>query len=214
MADADAIYTIGHSTHSIERFIELLRKHAITALCDVRSYPSSRMNPQFNREPLERELAKAGITYVFLGKELGARSEDRNCYCNGKVQYELLAKTALYRKGIGRIEKGKNDFRVALMCAEKEPLDCHRTILVSRTLEEEGLQICHILADGSLENHEHTLRRLIRSLRLAPADMFRSEEAVLSEAYAKQGQLIAYEERPARPPETAAEPFDPAQVAE
>jgi uncharacterized protein (DUF488 family) len=211
---ADVIYTIGHSTHSIERFIELLRKHAITALCDVRSYPSSRMNPQFNRRPLEQALAKVGIKYVFLGKELGARTEDRSCFCDGKVQYDLLAKTELYRKGIGRIEKGKDDFRVALMCAEKEPLDCHRTILVSRTLDEEGLAICHILADGSLETHEHALRRLVRSLRLAPPDMFRSDEAVLSEAYAKQGQLIAYEERPAQPPETAAEPFDPVEVIE
>jgi len=191
---SDAVYTIGHSTHSIERFIELLRRHTITALCDVRSRPYSRMNPQFNREALKEALAHASIKYAFLGKELGARTEDRSCYCNGKVQYDLLAKTDLFKKGIDRVKKGANQYRIALMCAEKEPLDCHRAILVARVLSEDGMTIRHILADGTIEEHPDALKRLIAMLRVSSSDMFRSEAAVLEDAYNKKGHQIAYQE--------------------
>src|SRR6266446_5531061 len=128
----DTVYTIGHSTHTIEKLIALLKDHGITALCDVRSQPYSRMNPQFNREPLKQALRDSGILYVFLGAELGARSEDKSCYRNGQVQYDLLARTDLFKRGIERVKDGAHRYRLALMCAEKEPLDCHRTILVSR----------------------------------------------------------------------------------
>lgn len=190
----DAVYTIGHSTHSTEQFFDLLRRHSITAVCDVRSRPYSRMNPQFNRETLKDALAYSSIKYVFLGKELGARTEDRSCYCNGKVQYELLAKTDLFRKGIERVKRGANEYRVALMCAEKEPLSCHRTILVARTLSDEDIEVRHILADGSIEKHVDALQRLIRTLRLPTSDMFLSETAIVDDAYARQGQNIAYQE--------------------
>lgn len=190
----DAVYTIGHSTHSIERFVELLRRHTITALCDVRSRPYSRMNPQFNREALKEALAHASLKYVFLGKELGARTEDRSCYCNGKVQYDLLAKTDLFKKGIDRVKRGANEYRIALMCAEKEPLDCHRAILVARALSEDGVAIRHILADGVIEEHSHALKRLVASLRVPSSDMFRSEAAVIEDAYNTRSRQIAYQE--------------------
>src|ERR1051325_10744048 len=151
------VYTVGHSTHSIERFIELLTSTHVEAVSDVRSRPYSRMNPQFNREPLEKVLCGVGIKYVFLGKELGARSEDKSCYRNGQVQYDLLASTPLFKQGIDRIKDGARDYRVALMCAEKEPLECHRTILVARRLFEDGISITHILADGRLEEHSRTI---------------------------------------------------------
>lgn len=190
----DAIYTIGHSTHSTEYLIRLLKHHVITALCDVRSKPYSRMNPQFNREELKGSLKDAQIMYVFLGKELGARSDDRSCYRNGQVQYDLLAKTALFKKGIERVMEGASQYRIALMCAEKEPLDCHRTILVARALAEKGFPILHILSDGSLEEHEHAIGRLIERLKVPGEDMFRQHEAVIADAYARQGNEIAYRE--------------------
>jgi uncharacterized protein (DUF488 family) len=194
---SNAIYTIGHSTHSSEHFVQLLKKHSITAVCDVRSKPYSRMNPQFNRESLSETLASSGIKYVFLGKELGARTDDRSCYCNGKVQYELLAKTDIFKKGIDRVKKGADDYRVALMCAEKEPLDCHRTILVSRILSEYGVPIRHILGNGAIEEHSHALKRLVAMLKVPSSDMFRSEEAVIEDAYTQQGHQIAYQEQSA-----------------
>src|SRR5208282_1520645 len=109
----DTVFTIGHSTHTQERFISLLSLHGITALCDVRSKPYSRMNPQFNREELKRSLRERGIDYVFLGKELGARSEDPACYEHGKVLYDRLARTDLFRLGLERVQKGMKDYRLA-----------------------------------------------------------------------------------------------------
>lgn len=168
------VYTIGHSTHSEERFIHLLRQHGITALCDVRSMPYSRANPQFNREDLKKHLRAAGIVYVFLGKELGARSEDPTCYDGGKVQYDRLARTALFREGLDRVLEGMKKYRLALMCAEKEPLECHRTVLIARHLAKLGLNVKHIHADGTLETHADALSRLMQQLHLREDDMFRS----------------------------------------
>ena len=192
------IYTIGHSTQGLEQFLERLGRHRITALADVRSAPYSRHNPQFNREELRSALRAHDIRYVFLGKELGARSDDDCCYVNDKVQYGLLAKTPLFRSGISRLLEGAQTFRISLMCAEKDPLDCHRTILVSRELEKSGCKITHILGDGSLEPHAQAMHRLISQLGLANEDMFRSPDDVLREAYEIQGERIAYERTPHR----------------
>ena len=190
----DIVFTIGHSTHPLEQFIALLKQHGITALCDVRSRPYSRFNPQFNRENLQQSLRDCGIAYVYLGEELGARSEDASCYDHGKVQYDRLAQTDLFRKGLDRVRKGISDYHLALMCAEKDPMECHRAILIARHLEALEISVQHILADGSLESHEKILSRLLRQLRLPEQDMFRSREAVIEEAYKRQGERIAYEE--------------------
>jgi uncharacterized protein (DUF488 family) len=190
----NTVFTIGHSTHSQERFIALLRQHGMTALCDVRSKPYSRMNPQFNREELKEALLAQGVEYRFLGKELGARSDDPNCYENGKVQYDRLAETELFKYGLKRVLRGmRDDFRIALMCAEKEPLECHRTILVARHLVALGVTVEHILADGSLENHDAALSRLARMINLREPDLVHSREQLIADAYRKQGERIAYE---------------------
>jgi len=186
------IYTIGHSTHTAERFIELLKLNEITAVCDVRSSPYSRFNPQFNRETIQVELKKNGIAYVYLGKELGPRSDDPGCYENGKVQYDRLAKTDLFHEGIKRVKDGMKSFCIALMCAEKDPVMCHRTILVCRALEAEGLVICHILEDGSVESHESAMMRLREQLKLPESDLFTSSEQMVQRAYDVQGQKIAH----------------------
>ena len=178
----DTIYTIGHSTHSIERFIELLTSHSITAVGDVRSQPYSRINPQFNREPLKEALRTADIKYVFLGRELGARSEDKTCYRGGQVQYDLLAQTDLFKHGLDRVKEGARTHRIALMCAEKEPLECHRTILVARKLYEDGLTVKHVLGDGRVEDHAQTIERLIARQKIGEADFFRDSAAVIVDA--------------------------------
>ena len=188
----DVVFTIGHSTQPAERFIALLKQHGVTAVADVRSKPYSRMNPQFNREDLREALSEADVAYVFLGTELGARSEDRACYHDGKVQYGLLAQTEAFRQGIGRVQEGARNFRIALMCAEKEPLECHRTILVARHLEILGLDVRHILGDGRLESHTDAMNRLVRQLHLPEGDMFSSREDVVAEAYRLQEERVAY----------------------
>ena len=132
------IFTIGHSTHEFKRFVALLKHHGIGAVADVRSTPYSRWQPQFNREELTDALKKHGISYVFMGKELGARSDDPDCYDQGRVQYRRLAGTELFRSGIDRVLDGAHRMSIALMCAEKDPLECHRTILVARELVSSG----------------------------------------------------------------------------
>ena len=188
------IFTIGHSTHPQEYFINLLSRHGITALCDVRSMPYSRMNPQFNREVLKEALRAHGFAYRFLGKELGARSDDPDCYEAGKVRYARLAETELFKRGLKRIIRGmEENFRIALMCAEKEPLECHRTILVARYLTALGFNVEHILADGRLESHTASVSRLAQMHNLLEEDMFRSREDLLAEAYSRQEERIAYD---------------------
>lgn len=186
------VLTIGHSTHALEAFVELLQKHAVSAVADVRSAPYSRYNPQFNRETLAEALKAKGIKYVFLGRELGARSEDPSCYANGRVQYQRLAQTDLFHAGIDRVMRGSHEHRIALMCAEKEPLDCHRTLLVARALVEHGAMVQHILADGRLEPHEAAMERLLDMVGLPHEDLFRSRNELVAEALAKQEERIAY----------------------
>lgn len=148
------LYTIGHSNHSLETFLSLLKQHGITALGDVRSHPYSKHYPQFSYQFLKEELKKHRIVYVFLSKELGARSTDSNCYKEGKVQYARLANTQTSQEGINRLQKGMESYRIALMCAEKDPLTCHRTILICRQIRAKDLTIKHILEDGSIETLE------------------------------------------------------------
>jgi uncharacterized protein (DUF488 family) len=186
------IYTIGHSTHPIDGLVSILRGHRITAIADVRSSPHSRFNPQFNRAEFERSLAAAGIRYVFLGRELGARSDDPACYDKGRVQYARLARTAVFRKGIERLLKGAAEHRIACMCAEKEPLECHRTLLVARALVAEGMDVAHIHSDGTLEPHAAAMERLLDIAGLPRHDLFRSRDELLAEALARQEERVAY----------------------
>ena len=189
------LYTIGHSTHSIEEFLSLLEQHDIDVIVDVRSTPYSRYNPQFNKDTLIKSLRDHGIKYVFLGEELGARSSDPSCYKNGQVQFDALSETELFKSGIDRILLGvQRDYKMALMCAEKDPLDCHRTVLVSRNLERNGLNVTHILSDGSLETHDAAMERLVKQFRLHQNDLFLSEQELTEKAYKKQEEKIAYAE--------------------
>lgn len=187
------LYTIGHSNHTLERFMELLAAHSITAVGDVRSSPYSRYNPQYNRETLQEELNKNGIQYVFLGKELGPRSNDPACYVNGKVQYHLLAMSELFKEGIQRLNKGMESFRIALMCAEKDPITCHRAILICRHLRGEGISIQHILEDGSIEDNEDSIARMMKLLKIQDTNLFKGKEEIIQDAYNLQGEKIAYE---------------------
>jgi len=166
MSSPIAIYTLGHSTHTIENFLDLLERNAVTAIADVRSSPFSRHNPQFNKDTLASELKRRGIAYVFVGKELGARSDDPSCYEGGRVRYDRLAQTSIFKADIDRVLRGARKYRIALMCAEKEPLDCHHTLLVSRALEQHGVAIAHILADGNTETQPQTMSRLLDQVGL------------------------------------------------
>jgi uncharacterized protein (DUF488 family) len=188
------VFTIGHSTHPIEQFIQLLKQHGITTVADVRSSPYSRYQPHFGREILTKLLRDSGIKYVFLGEELGGRGADRSVYEGGRVQYRRLAGTSAFRSGLERIRAGSQTHRIALMCAEGEPLACHRTILLARELEGIGITVAHIHPDGHLETHKDTIQRLLKEFGLEQPDFFSTPEERLEEAYSKQEERIAYVE--------------------
>ena len=194
MTMQQALFTIGHSTHALEVFLELLRRHRISAVADIRSSPYSRYCPHFGKDALAGSLGDSGVKYVFLGRELGGRSDDPSCYENGRVRYSRLARRPEFRDGIERLRKGAPEHRIALMCAEREPLECHRTILVSPVLEKEGLSIGHIHADGRLESHADAMERLPGLVGLPPDDLFRSRQELVAEALLRQEERVAYRE--------------------
>lgn len=185
------IFTIGHSNHPIEHFLGLLREHGITTLADVRSTSASRFNPQYNRKALERSLADAGIAYEFLGAELGARTQDPQCFENGRVSYRRLAATETFQRGLERLLSIGREQRVAAMCAEYDPLDCHRTILVGHELARRGERIAHILRIGTLETDDAANARLVERLEVSPDDLFGGQDLV-ERAYEMQAARAAW----------------------
>ena len=188
------VFTIGHSNHSLDAFLALLRMNGVEEVADVRSSPHSRYTPHFSYGALSESLEEAGIDYIFLGGELGGRPADRSCYdADGRVDYERLAQTDAFDDGIRRIVWAADERHVALMCAEKAPLDCHRTLLVARALVERGVAVEHILADGGLEAHAETMDRLLAKFKMSPhGDMLRSREETIAEALDRQAKRVAH----------------------
>ncbi len=191
------LYTIGHSNHEIAVFLGLLRQHGVTAVGDVRSQPYSRYVPQYSRDALEIAMADAGIAYVFLGKELGARSDNPACYREGKVQYDRLAEEPIFAEGIRRVVQGMQRYSIALVCAEKDPLDCHRALLVARKLFESGVPVSHIHADGTLESQQAMESRLLAACKLPEGDLFTSRAEFIFDAYRIRGERVAYQDKTA-----------------
>jgi uncharacterized protein (DUF488 family) len=193
-ADPPAVlYSIGHSNHTLERFLELLQLHGIQAVADVRSSPYSRYSPQFSKDSLEHELKSHNIAYVFLGPELGARRDEPECYRNGRVVYEEIAKTEAFQRGIARLTEGAARMRIAMMCAEQDPLTCHRTILIARHLAG-LLEVIHILPDGSVETQAQAEQRLLVESGLHEEDLFVTRAERVEDAYLRRETDIAYEE--------------------
>lgn len=188
------LFTVGHSTHEWADFAALLQRHGIKAIADVRSSPYSRFTPQYNREHLSRGLRAIGVAYVFLGRELGARREERECYVDRQARYEKIAESPLFQSGLERIRDGVKEHRIALLCAEKDPITCHRMVLVCHALRDDPIEVSHILDDGSLESTQHAEGRLLRETGMPEGDLFQSREELVREAYARQGRKIAWTE--------------------
>ena len=145
------LFSVGHSNKAIEHFIALLHGQEIEFVVDVRSHPYSRFAPQFNREPLTEALARAGLRYGFLGRELGGRPAGDEFYDDeGHVLYGRVAQTPLFLGGIERLVRELERFRLAMMCSEENPTDCHRRLLVTRVLNDRGISVAHLRGDGTL----------------------------------------------------------------
>jgi uncharacterized protein (DUF488 family) len=168
------IKTIGHSNHPIERFLDLLKSGGVKLLVDVRSMPYSRRFPQFGRERLAKSLSEAGIDYLWEGEALGGKPGQSGGY------NELAARPA-FKNALDRVIGRAQDTTLCLMCAEKEPLDCHRTVLVSRRLAERGVAVEHLLADGSVRAHGEVEEALLA--RQSDGDLFDDRTQLLARAY-------------------------------
>jgi uncharacterized protein (DUF488 family) len=170
----NAIKTIGHSNHPIERFVALLKAGGVERLVDVRSMPWSRRFPQFGRERLAKSLEEAGIAYTWEGEALGGKPKAGGSYDDAAARPE-------FKDAIGRLVADAGSTTLCLMCAEKEPLDCHRTVLVSRRLAERGVAIEHLLADGTVRPHADVEEALLK--KSGGADLFEDRAARLTRAY-------------------------------
>lgn len=158
------IYTIGHSSHPAEFFLELLQTHGVDCIVDVRSTPASQYNPQYNKPVLANFLKFNNIMYLHFGKEFGARHTNSALHSDdGKVNFEKVQATEAFREGVRRLEEGvEKGFFPALMCAEADPLDCHRFSMISGYLEERGFEVRHILKDNVWVAHEELEQELLK----------------------------------------------------
>ena len=155
------VYTIGHSNQPVEAFLDLLRQHAIDVIADVRSSPFSRFVPRFNKRELQTIVRDAGFQYVYLGRELGGRPDFDSDLIDdeGHAIYGLIAETDDFNQGIRRLREGISRYRIAMMCSEEDPTDCHRRLLVARVLIlDHGINVCHIRGDGRLDTEDDLTR--------------------------------------------------------
>jgi uncharacterized protein (DUF488 family) len=182
--------TIGHSNLPADQFLALLKAHGVTAVADVRSVPFSRRFPWFSSRTLSDRLQSKGIAYVTMGDTLGGRPTNPALYCDGIADYEAMAGTPEFHAGLDRVMAEMIRHRVCLMCAEREPLDCHRCLLVGRAITSRGYSIGHILGNGAIEPHSATEERLLAGPRPA-GDLFADRESLLAEAYRRRAHRIA-----------------------
>lgn len=187
-----SFFSIGHSNLEISQFLSLLKANEVSAICDVRTSPSSRYTPQFNRELLRNSLSRVGIGYHFLGEKLGGRPSDTDCYDGNQVNYVTMATKPWFHKGISELLAIGDSGRVALMCSEKDPLNCHRFLLVSRHLASRNHSISHILSDGKIESQGEVESRLFSLNRIPNTDLFQSQAELLDKAYKIQAGKVSY----------------------
>ena len=195
-------FSVGHSNQELAQFTTLLRGVGVNAVADVRTSPYSRRMPWFNREALKQELNQLGIAYVYIGDLLGGRPHERDLYdVNGFTDYERVRTTAYFRRGLERLMRGLERHTVAMMCCEDDPLDCHRGLMITPAVKEQGLSPLHLRKDGSVETTEAMERRLLRETGLAvqvenplfgPLLTDDERREVLAEAYRLMGRRKAF----------------------
>lgn len=155
------IYTIGHSNVPAGKIIDLLSQHEIKVVVDVRSSPYSQYSPQFNREAFEQTVKQAGLEYKFAGEFLGGRPKDPTCYKNSQVpeghvdflhlvDYPVVMTKDFFLKGIQRLLQLAEKDRIAVMCSEEDPAQCHRHHMIGKYLVQQGLTVLHIRGDGNI----------------------------------------------------------------
>lgn len=195
----DTIYSIGYTGFSITDFVATLKTNKISAVVDVRSQPYSQWYPDYNKENLEIRLRQAGIYYRNYAEEFGVRQENRSYYSNsGYLDFETFAKSPQFLKGFKKLVKSMNqNYRFALMCAEKDPFNCHRAILVSRAFHEAGYKVVHLMPKGMKMTQKDIEKRLLEMYfpnrnQITLFSEILDEDECLIQAYRKRNADIGY----------------------
>lgn len=202
----NTVYTVGYSGYhqDVARFVSDLRTHGINVVADVRTSPYSKFSPEFNREAIQVELKSAGLKYVFMGDELGARPLDRRCYVNGAVDYDRIISADFFQHGLDRVQTGlTRGYVITLLCAEKDPIDCHRTVLVAHSLAKRGVEIKHLIQlapnePAVAEDSEDTECRLFEECDQGDSrqdDLFMPHDMLVEKVYRHRFEKIAYREK-------------------
>jgi uncharacterized protein (DUF488 family) len=192
----DKIYTVGCSTHTVDFFLNIVINYNIDTIVDVRSIPFSRHTPQFNQDNLKKMLSSKQIHYLDFSEEFGARRKEKEAYSGGIVDFNKVRTLDVFLRGINRIEKGiSKNYRIALLCTEKDPINCHRSLLVSRTLSELlKINIEHILFDGNIIEH-HNFEQKMLKLSGLETDLFITDtQKLLNDAYGIFSKKVAYKD--------------------
>lgn len=155
--------TVGHGALTLDAFLDLVAGAGVRTLVDTRSHPYSRWVPHFSRESL-RAVADQPFGYRFMGDALGGRPDRRDLYHpDGAADYEAIARQPFYLDGIGRLLDLVREGMACLLCAEEDPLRCHRRLLVGKTLLERGVTVRHLRKDGSIETEAQVRERFARA---------------------------------------------------
>jgi len=189
------LFSIGHSNMAADRFVGLLQQAEVNTVADVRSVPHWRRFPWFSKDNLAKRLTREGIAYAAMGDTLGGRPNADDLYRDGIADYEAMAVQPRFQAGLNRLMDAATSARVCLMCAEREPLDCHRCLLVTRHLAERGLAVGHILHDGTIEPHAATERRLL-ALHGEGCDLFATgQDEALAAACRRRARAAAFRQK-------------------
>lgn len=196
------LFTIGHSAAALSAFLTALKESDVSLLIDVRSRPRSQRFPHFDQIELEAALRMTGFRYLFLGEELGGRPEDPKAYgSDGIVDYRKWRRSRAFQAGLERVVHEFASHDSALMCAEEDPLSCHRFLMISPELVALGVEPIHIRKGGVIETQREAEDRLLRQQHLAAAasgSLFASDrESALETAYLAQARKCAFRLDPA-----------------
>jgi uncharacterized protein (DUF488 family) len=186
------LFSIGHSNIPAARFTAMLRDAGVSAIADVRSTPFSRRFPWFSGKNLAPTLAQQGVAYLAYGDALGGRPRNAALYRDGIADYEAMARQPDFQTALDRLLADAARARICLMCAEREPLDCHRCLLVARSLAGRGLAVGHILHDGTVEPHTATEQRLLTLCQQADDLFVTGQRERLAAAYRHRARAVAY----------------------
>ncbi len=188
------IYTVGYAGHDRDSLLALFRGHGISAVADIRTFKRSSYWTAFDSDSFGPFLRENGIAYVFLGDVMGGKPQIPDLYPDGQLDYELMAQMPEFKSGIGRLVSGAEKYRICLMCAEKDPLDCHRTLLIAPALKDAGFDLRH-LVEGRVENQSETDARMVKINGGDVPDLFAAAapdpDADVKLALAKQIKRVA-----------------------